>query len=72
MQNFVTVIEQDSEGWYIGYVPSLHGCHTQAKSLPELYERLTEVIQLCVEDQANDIPRSKFVGVQNLEVPIYA
>ena len=46
---FPVIIEQDEDGWYIGIVPDLKGCHTQAKSLGELEIRLKEVIKLCLE-----------------------
>lgn len=45
------IIEKDSEGYYIGYVPELRGCHSQAKSIDELLKRMEEVIELCVEVQ---------------------
>ena len=43
------MIERDSEEYYIASVPSLPGCHTQAKSLDTLMERIQEVIELCLE-----------------------
>ena len=43
------IIYQDAEGWFLGSIPTLQGCRTQAKTLPELYERLNEVALLCVE-----------------------
>ncbi|MBI5404510.1 MAG: type II toxin-antitoxin system HicB family antitoxin [Ignavibacteriae bacterium] len=43
------IIEKDSEGYYIGYVPELKGCHTQAKTIDELMNRMQEVIELCEE-----------------------
>ena len=61
------VIYQDAEGWYIGSIPGLHGCRTQAKTLPELYERLKEVALLCLEESPPE-EEIKFVGVQNIEV----
>lgn len=30
------IIEKDEEGYYIGSVPELKGCHSQAKSMDEL------------------------------------
>ena len=47
--HFPVVIEQDEMGYYIGKVPALRSCYTQAKTLPELYKRLNEVVGLCVE-----------------------
>jgi predicted RNase H-like HicB family nuclease len=43
------IIEKDSEGYYIGLVPELKGCHSQAKSIDELMVRMEEVIELCEE-----------------------
>ena len=50
-RQFTVVIEMDEEGWLVGSVPSLHGCHTQARTMDELLERMDEVIQLCLEVQ---------------------
>ncbi|MBN2067694.1 MAG: type II toxin-antitoxin system HicB family antitoxin [Candidatus Diapherotrites archaeon] len=44
---FTVVIEKDGEGWIVAYVPELQGCHTQAKSMDELLERVKEAIGLC-------------------------
>lgn len=46
---FDVVIERDSEGYYVGSVPGLPGCHTQAKSLDTLMKRVREAIELTVE-----------------------
>ncbi|PIR58315.1 MAG: hypothetical protein COU70_01530 [Parcubacteria group bacterium CG10_big_fil_rev_8_21_14_0_10_35_15] len=68
---FPVIIEKDSEGYYIGKVPSLRSCYTQAKTLNELYKRLTEVVSLCLDVEEKqfkeDVPQNQFVGVQNLE-----
>jgi predicted RNase H-like HicB family nuclease len=48
-REFNVIIERDAEGYYVGSVPSLKGCHTQAKSLDELMSRIREAIELCLE-----------------------
>lgn len=48
-REFSVVIEKDEDGYYVGSVPELRGCHTQAKSLDELMERVEEAILLCLE-----------------------
>jgi predicted RNase H-like HicB family nuclease len=53
-KEFNVIIEKDSEGFFIGSVPSLKGCHTQAKSLDELMERIKEAIELCLEVEGED------------------
>ena len=54
LSGFTVVIEMDEEGWLVGSVPSLHGCHTQARTMDELLERMDEAIQLCLEVQERD------------------
>ena len=43
------LIEKDEDGYYIASVPALKSCYTQAKTLEELYPRIREVIDLCME-----------------------
>ena len=47
-KEYTVIIEQDEEGYYIAEVPELKGCHTQAKSLDMLLERIKEAIQLLI------------------------
>lgn len=72
MYYFSVVITQDKSGMYTAHVPTLRGCHTQAKSLPVLHKRLPEVIELCMEvehEKHRPIPQDKFIAVQQVEVP---
>jgi predicted RNase H-like HicB family nuclease len=45
-REFTIVIERDTEGYYVASVPELRGCHTQARSLDTLMERIKEAIEL--------------------------
>jgi predicted RNase H-like HicB family nuclease len=63
---FNVVIERDEEGYFVGSVPELPGCHTQAKSLDELMNRIREAIELCLEVREQEIVPSEFVGVQRV------
>ncbi|MBN2570957.1 MAG: type II toxin-antitoxin system HicB family antitoxin [Ignavibacteriales bacterium] len=65
--DFNVIIEKDEEGFYIASVPALSGCHTQAKSLDILMERIKEAIELCIEDEEFIYPYD-FVGVQKISV----
>ena len=66
---FTVVIERDEEGYLVASVPSLHGCHTQARSMDELLERVKEAIQLCLEVQGDDAEEQlELVGVQLVAV----
>ncbi|MBR8826804.1 MAG: type II toxin-antitoxin system HicB family antitoxin [Gomphosphaeria aponina SAG 52.96 = DSM 107014] len=48
-QSFNVIIERDADGYLVASVPSLKGCHTQAKSYDELIERIQEAMELCLE-----------------------
>jgi predicted RNase H-like HicB family nuclease len=50
-RKFTIVIERDEEGYYVATVPSLRGCHTQAKNLDILMKRARQVIALCVHGE---------------------
>ena len=54
-REFTVVIERDEEGYLVGSVPSLPGCHTQARSLDELLERVKEAIHLCLDVVGTEI-----------------
>ena len=66
--DFDVVVERDSEGYYVASVPALHGCHTQARSLDVLMERVQEVISLCMEEQGTPPESLEFIGVQRIRV----
>lgn len=68
---FPVIITQDEDGVYMARVPSLAGCHTQAKTLPVLYKRITEAIELALEvskGKKNAVNQDRFVGVQQIQV----
>jgi len=67
-KQFDVVVERDSEGFYVASVPSLAGCHTQARSLDELTGRIKEAIELCLEVQDGVVEQLDFVGVQRVTV----
>ena len=54
-REFSVVIERDEEGYFVASVPSLPGCHTQARSLDELMDRVREAIALCLEVEAEPV-----------------
>ncbi|MFZ5867545.1 MAG: type II toxin-antitoxin system HicB family antitoxin [Thermodesulfobacteriota bacterium] len=49
-RSFSVIVERDEEGFYVASVPELRGCHTQARSLDTLMDRIKEAIELCVQD----------------------
>jgi predicted RNase H-like HicB family nuclease len=65
---FDVVVERDAEGYFVASVPALHGCHTQARSLDQLMERVQEVIELCLEEQGQPTESLEFIGVQRVRI----
>lgn len=67
-REFDVVIERDAEGYFVASVPSLPGCHTQAKSLDTLRNRIAEAIELCLEEYDSEPEVAEFVGVQRVTI----
>lgn len=66
---YTVLIEQDETGAYIATAPDLKGCHTHARSIPELLSRVREAIELCLEVEGKHAHPLRFVGVQQVSVP---
>ena len=65
-RDFSVIIERDAEGYYVATVPGLRGCHTQARSLDELLDRVKEAIQVCLDTERQDEIPLDFIGVQKI------
>ena len=67
---FSVVIEKDEDDYYVASVPELPGCHTQAKTLDELMERIREAVELYLEVEGPVIKaKRELIGVHFVEVP---
>lgn len=67
-RQFDVVIERDAEGYYIASVPQLPQCHTQARSLDEVTQRIREAIELCLEVEGTPEQDLEFVGIQRVTI----
>ena len=67
-RTFNVVIEKDSAGYYVGVVPELPGCHSQARTLDQLSKRMKEAIELYLEVQEPMPKKLHFIGIQQIEV----
>lgn len=70
---FPVLIEKDEDGLLVAKVPDLPGCHTQAKTMPDLIKRIQEAVRLYVETkkaEREQIPSYEFVGLQQIEMRI--
>jgi predicted RNase H-like HicB family nuclease len=67
-RKFTVVIERDEERYYVATVPTLRGCHTQAKTLDTLMKRVREAIEVCLgrdDDQSRSL---ELVGIQQISL----
>ncbi len=67
-RKFTVVIERDEDGYYVGTVPTLRGCHTQAKTLDTLMKRMREAVELCLESEGDGARSLELVGVQQISI----
>lgn len=67
-REFSVVVYRDEEGFYVASVPELRGCHTQARSLDKLMERIREAIELCLDVEGGSPSNEEFIGVQRVAV----
>lgn len=77
-RQFQVIIERDEDGYFVASVPALPGCHTQAKNLSLLRERVEDAISLCLEvAQTNRAYQEKmrrfayepsFIGVEMVKI----
>jgi predicted RNase H-like HicB family nuclease len=67
-RKFTVVIERDEEGYFVGTVPTLRGCHTQAKTLDTLMKRMREAVEVCLESEDGASRSLELVGVQQISI----
>jgi predicted RNase H-like HicB family nuclease len=67
-RQFDVVIERDDEGYYVASVPQLPGCHTQARSLDEVTQRIREAIEVCLEVEGEPEQSLEFIGIQRITI----
>ncbi len=66
---YMIVIEKDEDGYYVGSVPALPGCHSQGRSIDQLLERMQEAIALWLDVNGEDSPSPlELVGIQRIAV----
>jgi len=66
--DFNLIIEKGEDGYLIAEVVELPGCHTQAKNMGELIDRIKEAISLYLESQGIVKIKSNFIGTQKIKV----
>ncbi len=69
-KTYDVIIELDEDGYYVGSVPLLPGCHTQARSIDDLLIRIKEAIGLYLKVKEEQKEDTKFLGIQRVEVNV--
>ena len=65
---YVVLIEENEDGMLVASCPGLRGCHTQAKTMPELFARIKEAMKLCLKVEKSTPKPLRFVGLQEVKV----
>ena len=68
IKNSRDLAKKDEDGFYVAEVPELKSCYTQAKTLEELFLRIKEVIELCIEEEGLPPIQKQFIGVHQVEL----
>ena len=67
-RQFDVIIERDEDSNYVASVPQMPGCHTQARSLDEVIDRIREAIELCLEVEGEPNQSLEFIGIQRITI----
>lgn len=70
---FSVLIERDEDGMLVARVPDLPGCHTQAKTMPQLLKRAEEAICLYLQahkEEKDAVRQDTFVGLQQVNISL--
>jgi predicted RNase H-like HicB family nuclease len=68
-RDFYVIVEKDEDGYFVGEVPQLKACYTQGRTMDELLSNMREVIELCLDEEREDLDRlPEFIGVQKITV----
>jgi predicted RNase H-like HicB family nuclease len=68
-REYTVIVEQGENGYLIGTVPALPGCHTQGRTLDELLDRMKEAVELVLEELEEDVPAEPpILGIHRIAV----
>ena len=67
--SFTVYIERDEDGVFVGSIPAIPSCYAEGKTQREMLKNLQQVLKLCLRNtNIKEVGKTKFVGIQNLEV----
>jgi len=65
---FHVVIEKGEDGYYVASVVELPSCHTQARELSELDDRVKEAIALYLEAEGENLVVPEFIALKKVKI----
>lgn len=65
-KTFTMIVEQGEDGYLLGDIVELPGCHSRAKTQEELMERIREAISLYLSEE--EPSGTKFLSLQQVEI----
>lgn len=66
-KEYTLIIEKGEDGYFIGSIVELPGCHTQGKTVEEVFSNIKEAVELYLEVEKPEIT-TEFVGLQKISV----
>ncbi len=57
IRDFLVLIEQSPDGWFVAKVPTIQGCYTQGKTVEQTIQRVKEAIRVCLEADKIELPQ---------------
>jgi predicted RNase H-like HicB family nuclease len=66
------MIEMDEDNFYIVSCPVFKGCHSYGKTIEEANKNITEVIEMCLEEEGDKefAGTNRFIGFREIEMPL--
>ena len=66
-KEYTLIIEKGEDGYFIGSIVELPGCHTQGKTVEEVFSNIKEAVELYLEFEKPEIT-TEFIGLQKISV----
>ncbi len=66
------LVEQDEDNIFIVSCPVFKGCHSYEKTIDDALANITEVIQMCLEEEKDKQHKTqnRFIGFRELQLPL--
>jgi len=70
VKHFTIVVEQDEDGVFLVECPQFKGCRSYGETIDEALANIKEAIELCLEDSVEEINKTVFIGIRDLELVV--